>query len=467
VGRRSHSVTSIVTPGYAPFEQYENDGSQQGAWTDIYALGAVLYYLIWGIKPVAATKRISATMRGKPDPLTPAVEIGQGKYADSFLQAIDLALKIKQEERPQNVSVWRTQLLLFSEASSSVSSSTSQRVSKKREKTGFQFKWYYGVAILLGLVVIGGGYSLFKYLEKQPDEQSRQGRTTASNELEDQKQQIDVETRRLDAARKAAAREAERLEQKLAQAKQERDAEKKRQYIQIAQRDAAEIGRKIWKNESSGKISGFTAWNKREQFASLGIGHFIWYPQGDEGPFTETFPNLLKFMQKHGVILPDWLQKTPDCPWNTRQEFMESQQSEKMISLRTLMKNTVPVQVQFMIRRLEFALPKILETLPTETQRKHVREQFHRVTQTPKGIYALLDYVHFKGEGISPTERYQDQGWGLLQVLEQMLGNSANATEDFVDAAEFVLKRRIQNSPPERNEIRWLQGWINRLNTYR
>jgi serine/threonine protein kinase len=465
VGRRSRSVTSIVTPGYAPFEQYENDGSQQGAWTDIYALGAVLYYLIWGIKPVAATKRISVTMRGKPDPLTPLVEIGKGKYADSFLQAIDLALKIKQEDRPQNVSVWRTQLLLFSEAN--VSSSTSQKMSKKREKAGFQFKWYYGAAILLGLVVIGGGYSLFKYLEKQPNEQSRH-KTTASNDyLEVQRQQIDVEKRRLDVARVAAAREAERLEQNLAQAREVREAEKQRQYIQIAQHDAAEIGRKIWNNESSGKISGFTVWNKQEQFASLGIGHFIWYPQGDEGPFTETFPDLLKFMQKHGVILPDWLQKTPDCPWNTRQEFMDRQQSEKMISLRTLMKNTVPVQVQFMIRRLELALPKILETLPTETQRKHVREQFHRVTQAPKGIYALLDYVHFKGEGISSTERYQDQGWGLLQVLEQMLGDSANATEDFVEAAEFVLKRRIQNSPPERNEIRWLQGWFNRLNTYR
>jgi hypothetical protein len=293
-------------------------------------------------------------------------------------------------------------------------------------------------------------------------------KTTASNDyLEVQRQQIDVEKRRLDVARVAAAREAERLEQNLAQAREVREAEKQRQYIQIAQHDAAEIGRKIWNNESSGKISGFTVWNKQEQFASLGIGHFIWYPQGDEGPFTETFPDLLKFMQKHGVILPDWLQKTPDCPWNTRQEFMDRQQSEKMISLRTLMKNTVPVQVQFMIRRLELALPKILETLPTETQRKHVREQFHRVTQAPKGIYALLDYVHFKGEGISPTERYQDQGWGLLQVLEQMLGDSANATEDFVEAAEFVLKRRIQNSPPERNEIRWLQGWFNRLNTYR
>ncbi len=468
VGRRSSSVTSIVTPGYAPFEQYESDGSQQGAWTDIYALGAVVYYLIWGIKPVAATKRISATMRGNPDPLTPAVEIGRGEYADSFLQAIDLALKIKQEDRPQNVSVWRTQLLSSSEAysSSSVSFSTSQRVSKKWEEVGFKFKWYYGAAILLVLAVIGGGYSLFEYLEKQQDEKSRQGRT-ASNKLEEQKQQIDVETRRLDAARIAAARETERLEQKLAQAEQEREAEKQRQYIQIAQHNAVEIGRIIWNNESSGKISGFTAWNKREQFASLGIGHFIWYPQGDEGPFTETFPDLLKFMQKHGVILPEWLQNTPDCPWNTRQEFMASQQSEKMISLRTLMKNTVPVQVQFMIKRLELALSKILETLTTETQRKHVREQFYRVTQTSKGIYALLDYVHFKGEGISPTERYQGQGWGLLQVLEQMLGDSANATEDFVDAAEFVLKRRIQNSPPERDENRWLKGWINRLNTYR
>jgi serine/threonine protein kinase len=471
INQRSRSVTSIVTPGYAPFEQYESDGAGQGAWTDIYALGAVLYHIIWGIKPVAATKRISAIMRGASDPMKPAVEVGRGKYPTHFLQAIDFALKVKQEDRPKNVKIWRTQL--FSNSQTDL-----PPPEKKATKGGSHLKWYYGVAILLLLLVGSGGYWLLDYIKEpeQPDRlapliQSTVSLETASGRKnpDSLEEQIVAGERRLNAARIAVVRESERLEQNLAQAKKEREDSIQQKYLQIAKHDATEIGQKIWMNESSGKISGLTAWNEQELFASLGIGHFIWYPQGHDKPFTETFPNLLKFMQKQGVILSDWLKNTPDCPWSTRQEFMSSQQSDKMNDLRMLMKITVPLQVQFMIKRLELALPKMMKTLPTQEQQKQVREQFYRVAQSPPtGVFALLDYVHFKGEGTSPTERYQNQGWGLLQVLEQMSGDSTNnATNEFIDAAKVILKRRIQNSPPERHEVRWWRGWKNRLDTYR
>jgi serine/threonine protein kinase len=478
INQRSRSVTSIVTPGYAPFEQYESDGAGQGAWTDIYALGAVLYHIIWGIKPVAATKRISAVMRGTPDPMKPAVEVGRGKYSTNFLQAIDFALKVKQEDRPKNVKIWRTQLFPNSQTDSQTDLPSPDE--KKATKGGSHLKWYYGVAILLLLLVASGGYWLLDYVIKEPEQPDRLPRliqSTASLETASGsknpdslslEEQIATERRRLNAARIAAARESERLEQNLAQVKQEREDLIQRKYIQLAKRDAIEIGQKIWMNESSGKISGLTTWNEQELFASLGIGHFIWYPQGRDKSFTETFPDLLKFMQKQGVILSDWLKNTPNCPWGTRQEFMNSQQSDKMNDLRMLMKSTVPLQVQFMIKRLEFALPKMMDTLPTQEQQRHVREQFYRMAQSsPTGVFALLDYVHFKGEGTSPTERYQNQGWGLLQVLEKMSGDSTNdAINEFIEAAKAILKRRIQNSPPERHEVRWWRGWKNRLDTY-
>lgn len=238
----------------------------------------------------------------------------------------------------------------------------------------------------------------------------------------------------------------------------------KPKFIEVAERDAAIIGQKIWMNEGSAKIENLTVWNTGETFASLGIGHFIWYPVGQEGPFQESFPQLLTFLQQQNLTLPLWLQNTSDCPWNTREEFYQDIQSSRMVSLRDMLKNTIPQQVQFIIRRLEQALPKMLNVLLTEEQKAHVRNQFYRVAQTPMGVYALVDYVNFKGEGVSPKERYNGQGWGLLQVLENMSGRSDNVMAEFAKAADFVLSRRVQNAP--KDESRWLPGWRNRLKTY-
>src|SRR5205814_4282586 len=73
----------------------------------------------------------------------------------------------------------------------------------------------------------------------------------------------------------------------------------------------------------------------------------------------------------------------------------------------------------------------------------------------------------FKGEGVLHTERYQGQGWGLLQVLEAMHGNSdSGAPDEFARAARMVLTRRVQNSPVDRHESRWLTGWLRRVTSY-
>jgi serine/threonine protein kinase len=109
VGSRSHSMTAIVSPGYSPFEQYQTKGTL-GAWTDIYALGAVLYRTIGGTIPVEATKRIEAVLEKKHDPLKPAVEVGRGHYSKTLLQAIDWALELQKTDRPQNVTEWEKAL---------------------------------------------------------------------------------------------------------------------------------------------------------------------------------------------------------------------------------------------------------------------------------------------------------------------------------------------------------------------
>ena len=73
VAARSRSVTALVTPGYAPLEQYSTHG-KQGPWTDIYALSAVAYHCITGTVPLDAPGRVQG------DSLALASEVGRWGY---------------------------------------------------------------------------------------------------------------------------------------------------------------------------------------------------------------------------------------------------------------------------------------------------------------------------------------------------------------------------------------------------
>ena len=232
----------------------------------------------------------------------------------------------------------------------------------------------------------------------------------------------------------------------------------------LSDRELASIGQRVWQNECGGTREGLTSWNAGEAFASLGIGHFIWYPSGERGPFEESFPGLVRFLAANGVKLPSWLKPGAPCPWRTRAEFLAAAKGRQMAELRDMLASTITLQSRFLAQRMESALPKLLEAT-TANRRAHVKRQFERLTATGKGTYALIDYVNFKGEGTNPTERYNGRGWGLLQVIEGMEDESP-AVEYFASSAARVLAQRVKNSPPERDEAKWLQGWVRRVEAY-
>jgi hypothetical protein len=237
-------------------------------------------------------------------------------------------------------------------------------------------------------------------------------------------------------------------------------------FLQAEDADLEMIGKKIWRHECEGSVEGLTTWNEGEEFPSLGIGHFIWYAEKNQAPFEETFPQLLDFLEQKGASPPIWLKDHRECPWHSRKEFLEQFDSQEMQELRYFLETTTHLQTQFMILRFERAFQKLIANL-SEMEKKHVETQFQRIHLIPSGDYVLIDYLNFKGDGVSSEERYQGKGWGLLQVFKEMKEmNSVEPIEEFVRAAKGVLRERIRNAPPDRREERWLEGWFCRLETY-
>lgn len=224
------------------------------------------------------------------------------------------------------------------------------------------------------------------------------------------------------------------------------------------------VGRRIWQNECAGTVEGLTSWNTGEDFASLGIGHFIWYPAGRRGPFEESFPRLIGYFAQRGIATPAWM--SGPCPWPDRASFLADKSGPRQQELRRLLSSTVRQQTEFIQIRSRESLPKMLAAAGPNAGR--VRHHYELLSATPEGTFALIDYVNFKGEGVSPAERYNGRGWGLLQVLENMAPRGAgDAPAAFADSASKVLTQRVQNAPAERNESRWLPGWKNRCQTYK
>jgi len=229
------------------------------------------------------------------------------------------------------------------------------------------------------------------------------------------------------------------------------------------------IGERVFENECGAKDGNLVTWNEGEDFLSLGIGHFIWYPAGGDKTFLESFGRFIEYAKADGEKIPLWLDKEPfpPCPWSSRGDFLNAGPDPRLSELKDLLKNTKSVQAEFIAKQLEDSLPLLIESAPAGTRDK-ITLQFNRVASTFQGICALADYLNFKGLGIARSESYQGKGWGLLQVLEGMRdeNEAPDALSEFTRAAKIVLEERVKNSPPGRNEQKWLPGWKKRVNKY-
>ena len=99
----TRSLTSVLTPGFAPLEQYASDGNQ-GPWSDIYAIGAVVYRAITGNNPPDAVTRLKA------DTVMQALDGARDCYSEDFLNAVKWAMALDETQRPQYIAQWKPAL---------------------------------------------------------------------------------------------------------------------------------------------------------------------------------------------------------------------------------------------------------------------------------------------------------------------------------------------------------------------
>jgi serine/threonine protein kinase len=107
----SNTLTILIAPGYAPFEQYYSDPSSQGPWTDIYGLGATCYRVVCGRPPMDAVSRSKGILGSTQEVMMPASVVGAGRYSARVLAAIDHALAFAEKDRPQTIAEWRRELV--------------------------------------------------------------------------------------------------------------------------------------------------------------------------------------------------------------------------------------------------------------------------------------------------------------------------------------------------------------------
>lgn len=157
IGDMGSNLTVILKHGYAPLEQYAGDPTMpQGAWTDLYALGAVLHYSITGTAPIPSVGRMIK------DAYEPLAKRYAGHYSEPFLRAIDDALAVRSDQRPQSVAEFRSRLG-FDQTAATYSGTTglppAQQASVPASSVRPAWLWA-GMGALVALGLIGLGWSV-------------------------------------------------------------------------------------------------------------------------------------------------------------------------------------------------------------------------------------------------------------------------------------------------------------------
>ena len=106
--QQTGEMTTLVSQGYTPLEQYSANYGDQGPWTDIYALAATVYEGMIGERPDECLSRSACMLRRKPDTLLPPEKASSKGFDSGFVRAVYAGLALEPEARPQTLGEWQS-----------------------------------------------------------------------------------------------------------------------------------------------------------------------------------------------------------------------------------------------------------------------------------------------------------------------------------------------------------------------
>ncbi len=250
IGTQTKTLTTLVSPGYAPIEQYYSKSDEQGPWTDIYSLAATMYRAVTGRVPLDAVDRSKSLLERSEDSFVSLEQITPGLCSERFLKAIDHGLMFRQQDRPQSIQDWKRDfdlehyragidtLKTFEERPTQPGTRMAPAPVKKKRTLAYLF------ATGMVLLIIGGTY-LYSRQSRLPDPETDVITGPEPMPAVDpaqvlREQQAEQERLRQEQAALAQQAEAERLEQERRVAEEQRQAALEAEALRRQQEIAAE-----------------------------------------------------------------------------------------------------------------------------------------------------------------------------------------------------------------------------------
>ena len=221
------------------------------------------------------------------------------------------------------------------------------------------------------------------------------------------------------------------------------------------------IAEMLFYNEGKNDNVNLIFWNSKENFASMGIGHFLWDAKSD----SDQFPKFIAYVKQKGIDVPK--EFDGEIPWKSKEELDNARLNGKLEHLYSFLTNPDVMKMQIEYVQQNFVMDLFMTALNMEKSKEaNVVKSLRRITQEPMGWYLLLDYANFKGMSSKQVEGY-DVSWGLVEVLYRM-DDSGDVFKDFEKSADYVLTNRVKNAPSNKKSAdeEFLPGWKARISSY-